>query len=88
VSGEQLFLSYFKIRGPMGRARVTIDGERASVQEAWFEATWGGYRNMVKLATGGPGKHRVRIELLPEKHPQSTGHEFRLLCLGEAGLRP
>lgn len=85
VTGEQLFLSYWRIRGPMGRARVTIDGGQASTQEAWFEQTWGGYRHMVRLPMGGPGAHRVRLELLAEKHADSTGTEFRLLCLGAAG---
>jgi hypothetical protein len=32
-------------------------------------------------------KHKVRIELLPEKNPQSTGHEFRVLGLGVAGVK-
>ena len=85
VTGEQLFLSYWRIRGPMGRAKITIDGGRPSVQEAWFDQTWGGYRHMIKLALGGPGQHKVRLEVLPEKHPESTGTEFRLLCLGTAG---
>ena len=40
---------------------------------------------MIKLALGGPGPHKVRLELLAEKHPDSTGTEFRLLCLGMAG---
>lgn len=85
VTGEQLFLSFWRLRGPMGRARVTIDGAQPSVQEAWFDQTWGGYRAMVKLPLGGPGQHRVRLELLTEKSPESTGTEFRLLCLGTAG---
>ena len=85
VSGEQLFVSYWRIHGPMGRAQITIDNERGSIQEAWFDQTWGGYRHMIRLAMGGPGKHRVRLELLPEKHAESPGTEFRLLCLGTAG---
>jgi hypothetical protein len=28
----------------------------------------------------------VRIELLPEKNPQSTGHEFKIMGLGAAGI--
>jgi lysophospholipase L1-like esterase len=85
VTGEQLFLSYWRIRGPMGRAQITIDGAQPSVQEAWFDQTWGGYRHMIRLATGKPGPHRLRLELLAEKHAESTGTEFRLLCLGSAG---
>jgi lysophospholipase L1-like esterase len=85
VTGEQLFLSYWRIRGPMGRAQIIIDGGQPSVQEAWFDQTWGGYRHMVRLPMGGPGTHRLRLELLAEKHAESTGTEFRLLCLGTAG---
>jgi hypothetical protein len=69
----------------MGQAKITIDGERPSVQEAWFEQTWGGYRHMIQLPTGSPGRHRLRLEVLPEKHAESTGTEFRLLCVGTAG---
>ncbi|MBI5830684.1 MAG: SGNH/GDSL hydrolase family protein [Armatimonadetes bacterium] len=85
VTGEQVFLSYWRIRGPMGRARVTIDGQNPSVQEAWFDQTWGGYRHMIKLPTGAPGKHVVKLELLAERAAESAGNEFRLLCLGTAG---
>ncbi len=85
VTGEQLFVSYWRIRGPMGRAKITIDGQTSSVQEAWFDQTWGGYRHMIQLPLGGPGKHRVRLELLAEKHAESSGTTFRLLCLGTAG---
>jgi len=85
IAGEQVFVSYWRIHGPMGRAQITIDGEQPSVQEAWFEQTWGGYRHMICLPTGRPGAHRLRLELLAEKHAESTGTEFRLLCLGTAG---
>lgn len=85
ITGEQVLLSYWRIRGPMGRARITIDGQRPTVEEAWFDQTWGGYRHMIRLPTGGPGTHRLKLELLPEKHAESTGTEFRLLCLGTAG---
>jgi hypothetical protein len=34
-----------------------------------------------------PGGHRVKIQLLSESNPQSTGHEFRLLGLGAAGVK-
>ena len=85
ITGEQLFVSYFRIRGAMGRAKLTIDGAQPRVLDGWFEGTWGGYRAMEKLALGGPGKHRVKLELLAEKQAESTGNEFWLLCLGTAG---
>lgn len=75
------------IRGPMGQARVRVDERPPVVREGWFDQTWGGYRQTTLLAQDlGPGKHRVRIELLPEQNPQSSGHEFRVLGLGAAGV--
>lgn len=88
IEGEQLFLTYWRIRGPMGKAKISVDGGEPTVQDAWFDQTWGGYRNMIKLPAGKPGKHRVRVELLADKNPGSTGNEFRVMCLGAAGLRP
>jgi hypothetical protein len=65
-----------------------VDEQPPLVREAWFDQTWGGYRQTTLLARElGPAKHKVRIELLPEKNPQSTGHEFRVLGLGAAGVK-
>ena len=53
------------------------------MREAWFDQTWGGYRQTTEFARDlAPGKHRVASEILPEKNPQSTGHEYRVLALG------
>ena len=83
--GEVFFIGYWRIRGPMGRARISIDGQSPTVLEGWFAPTWGGYRHLVRVRAEGPGAHRIRLELLPEKHPKSTGTEFRLLSIGAAG---
>ena len=73
---------------PMGQASVQVDDRSPVLREGWFEQTWGGYRQTSLLARDlSPGKHKVRIELLPKKNPQSTGHEFRVLGLGAAGVR-
>lgn len=85
VTGEVLFLSYWRIKGPMGQAKVSVDGGPPTVCEGWFDQTWGGYRQMIRLPLAGPGRHRVRLELSTEKAAESTGHEFRILCLGTAG---
>ena len=86
VSGQTLLLMDWHLRGPMGQASVRVDEQPPVTREAWFDQTWGGYRQTTLLARGlSPGKHRVRIELLSEKNPQSTGHEFRVLGLGVAG---
>jgi GDSL-like Lipase/Acylhydrolase family len=87
VAGKVVLLMDWHIRGPMGQAKVRVDDQPPQVREAWFDQTWGGYRQTTVLARDlGPGKHKVRIELLPENNPQSTGHEFRILGLGAAGM--
>jgi hypothetical protein len=87
VAGHAVLLMDWHIRGPMGQARVRVDERPPVVREGWFDQTWGGYRQTTLLAQDlGPGKHRVRIELLPEQNPQSSGHEFRVLGLGAAGV--
>ena len=74
----------YHIRGPMGKARVQVNDRPPIVRDAWFSATWGGYRQTDELARDlPPGKHRVTIEILPEKNRQSTGHEYHLFGLGQ-----
>ena len=88
VPGPTLMFMDFHLRGPMGRAAVRVDDRPPVVREAWVDQTWGGYRQTNPLARDlGPGLHKVRVEILPEKDPKSTGHEFRLLGLGVAGNR-
>lgn len=88
ISGQQLYLSFWKVNGPMGRVRVTVDGRNPIVFDAWFEETWGGYPHMERV--GGilqQGQHILRIELLAEKNQQSPATEFRLLCIGSTTAR-
>ncbi len=88
LEGEVILIMDYHVRKPMGKAKVQVDDLPPVVRDAWFDQTWGGYRQTTELARGlKPGKHRVRIELLAEKNPQSDGHEFRLLGLGAAGTR-
>lgn len=85
--GTALLTMHYVVRGPMGRARVTVDEGTPRVLEGWFDQTWGGYRQTQGIAHDlKAGRHRVRFELLEEKHAQSSGHEFRLLGLGAAGI--
>ena len=87
VEGRTFFTMHYVVRGPMGRARVSVDGAAPVTLEGWFEPTWGGYRQTNRIAHDlAPGQHRVRFELLPEKSQGSEGHEFRILGLGAAGL--
>jgi hypothetical protein len=87
IEGRAILLMDWHIRGPMGKAKVQVDDRPAAVQDAWFDQTWGGYRQTIELTRDlPPGKHRVALEILPEKNPQSTGHEYRILGLGAAGV--
>lgn len=87
VEGRTVLLMDYHLRGPMGQARIQVDERPAMVREAWFPGTWGGYRQTDEVARDlPPGLHRVSIEILPEKHAESTGHEYRLFGLGAAGV--
>ncbi len=87
VGGKVILVMDWHIRGPMGQARVQVDELPPVLREAWFDQTWGGYRMTTIMARDlKPGQHRVKIQLLSESNPQSTGHEFRLLGLGVAGV--
>jgi lysophospholipase L1-like esterase len=86
IEGRVIPTMHYALRAPMGRARVSVDGVETQDLEAWFDQTWGGYRKTRQVARDlAGGKHRVRFELLPEKHAQSDGHEFRILGLAAAG---
>ena len=89
VRGRVVLLMDFHLRGPMGKARVQVDDLPPVVREAWFDQTWGGYRETLEIARfAEPGTHRVRVELLEDKNPESEGHEFRIFGLGGAGVEP
>ena len=86
IEGRAILTMHYVLRGPMGRARVSVDGVTVQELEGWFDQTWGGYRKTRVVARDlAAGSHRVRFELLPDKNAQSTGHEFRILGLGAAG---
>lgn len=88
ISGKIIYLSCWRYKGPMGKVKVSIDGSQPYIVDAWFDQDWGGYRYIVQIGKDlKQGKHIVKIELLPEKNAQSTGNEFRILCLGAAGVK-
>lgn len=87
IEGSVVLAMDWHIRGPMGKARLQVDDRPAEVHDGWFDQTWGGYRQTNELARDLPaGKHRVVLEILPDRSPQSTGNEYRLLGLGAAGV--
>jgi lysophospholipase L1-like esterase len=87
IDGTVIVTLHYVIKGPMGRASVTIDGGKPRKLDGWFDKTWGGYRQSNIIGNGlAQGAHSVRFELLPEKSEGSTGNEFRIVGLGAAGL--
>ncbi len=88
VKGRSILFMSHVIRGAMGRARVQVDDLPPKIIDGWFSGTWGGYRSTVVLAEGlaPEATHRIMIELLEEKNPESTGHGFSVYGLGEAGV--
>ena len=86
VHGTAVLTMHYVLRGPMGRAKVSIDGGTPRKLEGWFDGTWGGYRQTTEITHGLPnGKHRVRIEVRADRHFWNAGTEFRILGLGTAG---
>lgn len=87
LPGRALFSMHYVVKGPMGKVRVTIDGARPRELNGWFDKTWGGYRQTNEIARlDTAATHRVRFELLSDKSADSSGHEFRILGLGAAGI--
>jgi lysophospholipase L1-like esterase len=87
IPGRVLFTMHYVVKGPMGKASVSVDGKPVRELNGWFDQTWGSYRQTNEVARlAGAGKHRVRFELLDAKSPGSTGTEFRILGLGAAGV--
>jgi lysophospholipase L1-like esterase len=87
IPGRIVLVMDWHIRGPMGKAKLQVDQRPATVRDGWFSGTWGGFRSTDELARDlPPGPHRVTIEILADKDPASTGHEYRLLGLGAAGV--
>ena len=67
----------------MGKISVQVDDRPARTFDGYFNADWGGKRFWAPVAEDLPaGKHRVRITLLSERNPASSGTEFLFLGIG------
>ncbi len=78
-----IYLSFYCLNGPMGKAKVTIDNGEPIILDAWFSQNWGGKRQMAQIARGlNPSLYKVKIEVIQEKNPMSAGNEFRILAIG------
>lgn len=79
VEGTAVSILFYRVKGATGIAEAQVDDAPPVRMDAWFSATWGGYTPVECVARDlKPGKHRLRITLLEEKNPESTGHEFRI----------
>ena len=89
IPGRTLFLSFYRHDGPYGKVSVQVDHRAPQMLNAWFPGTWGGYRKTDIIASNLPLRvHTVRLILLKSHSAGSTGHRFRLLDLGTAGIKP
>jgi len=87
VEGTCISVAFWRVKGDMGLARARVDDAAPVDLQGWFEADWGGYSHYQTVARDlAPGKHRLRIEVLPEKAEQSNGHKFVLQLVMSAGL--
>ena len=81
--GTGLLVSWWCIKAPMGKISVQVDDRPARTFDGYFNADWGGKRFWAPVAEDLPaGKHRVRITLLSERNPASSGTEFLFLGIG------
>jgi hypothetical protein len=86
VRAPTVSILFWRTKGPTGMAEAQVDDLPPVKVDAWFGADWGGYTPFQIVARDlAPGKHVLRIKVLPEKNPASTGHEFRLHAIMLAG---
>jgi lysophospholipase L1-like esterase len=89
LEGTAISVAYWRIKRDMGRASVQVDDRPPVTLEGWFDQDWGGYSARALIARDlPPGKHRLRIEVLPDRAEASTGHRFILQLVMAAGLPP
>ncbi len=79
VEGKAVSLLFYRIKGAMGVARAQVDDQPPVNMDGWFSATWGGYTPFQLVARDlAPGPHTLRVTLLGDKNPESTGNEFHI----------
>ncbi len=87
VEGSAVGVIFYRIKGGMGIAEAWVDDARPVKMDAWFSADWGGYTPYQLVARDlKAGHHILRIRVLDEKNPSSTGNEFRLHAVMSAGV--
>ncbi len=86
--GKTASICFYRIKGDMGIAEVSVDEGPAKRLDAWFSADWGGYAVWEPVARGlRPGPHTLRVKLTSDNAEQSTGHRFEVYAVMVAGAR-
>lgn len=81
-SGKSVFLGYKQFAGASGRISCALDGGEPVVIDGFYEKpkvqVWaGGHTMLARLGDNlHGGEHTLKVRLLSEIHPQSTGHSF------------
>lgn len=83
VEGPLVSILYSRLKRPLGRAVIRVDGKQVCKLEA-FHAQWWTYTPVQEILRDAPGKHLVDIEVLNEKDPKSEGYGFELRGLMRA----
>jgi lysophospholipase L1-like esterase len=88
VEGRAVSLLFYRIKGAMGIARAQVDELPPVTMDAWFAADWGGYAPFQLVARDlAPGPHNLRVTVLGDRNPESTGNEFHINAVLIAGQK-
>lgn len=88
VEGRAVSLLFYRIKGAMGIARAQVDDQPPVTMDAWFAADWGGYAPFQLVARDlAPGPHNLRVTVLGDRNPESTGNEFHINAVLIAGQK-
>jgi len=81
-NGSIVTIGFKKYAGAFGMAEVQLDDQPPVIIDSYFpvpnDLAWkGGHTVLQELGRNLPGgQHTLSLRVLPEKHPQSTGHQF------------
>lgn len=79
--GADAAFLYRRGKFPLGKVKVTVDGEELKERPDGYSPNWWWHTPMCWICRGKPGKHTVTIETTGEKSPASEGCGFRLAAL-------
>ena len=92
VEGTAFGILFHRIQGDMGMLEARVDDAPPVRLDAWYDRDWGGYSLGQLVARDlAPGTHTLRLRLLDETNPASTGHRFQVqavLCAGRDEAKP